>query len=123
MFENRAHKRYLFRWPVALVFDHDGQSRTYHGTTREISLGGCSLLTDYNIYTSHPLTLLVSLPADSPLARRRVLEIRARLCYTILASKEDRFRIGIEFLSFKNDGRNALREAIESRITGGISDA
>lgn len=122
MLDNRAHKRYLFRWPVALVFNHGEQRTTYHGTTRELSMGGCSLLTDYNIYSNQPLTMLISLPADNPLARRKVLEIRVRMRYTILAAKEDRFRCGIEFISFKDDGRNALRQAMESRIPGGAAE-
>lgn len=119
MSEKRAYNRFPFRWPVALVFDHVKEKHaTYHGTTRDLSLNGCSLLTDYNIYTSHPLTLLISLPAESPLGKRQVLEIRARMCYTLLAAELDRFRCGIEFISFKGDARNQLQRAIESRIQG-----
>ncbi|MGB4468539.1 MAG: PilZ domain-containing protein [Azovibrio sp.] len=119
--ENRVHKRFHFHWPVALVFDHfkdKAKNTTYHGTTHELSLSGCSLLTDYNVYSNHPLTLLISLPAESPLGKRKVLEIRARMCYTLLACDIDRFRSGIEFMNFKGDARHQLQQAIESRIQG-----
>lgn len=123
MFDKRIHKRFPFRWPVALVFDeHHGQHQAiYHGTTRELSLGGCSLLTDYNIYSSHPMTLLISLPAESALGKRQVLEVRCRMTYTILAAGHDRFRCGIEFISFKGDGRYLFQQAIEQRIPGGTT--
>lgn len=116
MFDKRVYKRYPFRWPVALVFDHGERRATFHGATRELSMGGCSLLTDYNIYSSQPLTLLISLPADNPLGRRQVLEMRVRMCYTLLAAGEDRFRCGIEFISFKGEGKQLLQEAIDKRI-------
>lgn len=113
--EHREEKRHPFRWPVAIVFDSHEDRTTFHGTTHEVSLSGCSLLTEHNIFSEHPVSILLSAPAEHQGARRRVIEIKARMVYTVLSSGHQKFRCGVQFLSFKQDGRAKLSRVIENR--------
>lgn len=113
--DKRREKRYPFHWPVAIVFDATDDRDTYHGVTHELSLTGCSVLTEHNVFSEHPISLLVSLPVEHPGARRRVVEIRCRMVYTVLSSGHQMFRCGIQFVNFKGNGRTLLRRVIERR--------
>lgn len=113
--EHRQDKRYPFRWPVAIVFDSHEERTTFHGTTHEVSLSGCSLLTEHNIFSDRPVSILLSAPAEHPGAARRIIEVKARMVYTVLSSGHRKFRCGVQFLNFKQDGRSKLNRVIEHR--------
>lgn len=114
--EHRQEKRYPFRWPVAVVFDSHEDRKTFHGTTHELSLSGCSLLTEHNIFSENAVSILLSAPAEHPGGSRRVVEVKARMVYTVLSSGHRKFRCGIHFVSFKQkDGRSILKRVIENR--------
>lgn len=113
--ENRQERRHPFHWPVAIVFDSTDQQQTFHGITHELSLSGCSILTDHNVFSEHPVSILMSAPAENPGASRRVVEIKARMVYTVLSSSHNQFRCGIQFVTFKNNGRTTLSRIIERR--------
>lgn len=113
--EHRQEKRHPFHWPVAIVFDSTEGKSTYHGTTHELSLIGCSIFTEHNIFTEHPVSILLSMPTDYPGGSRRVIEVKARMVYTVLASGVQKFRCGIHFLNFKGNGRVLLKNSIEKR--------
>ena len=113
--KDRAVSRYLFHWPVALVFDSSEGEQTYHGRTHDVSVMGCSILTEHNVFSKNPVTVLLSLPADHAGGRRPVIEIKANMVYTVLASGHRKFRCGIQFLSFKGEGQKALNNLIEER--------
>lgn len=113
--EHREDKRYPFRWPVAIVFEHSEGRDTYHGTTHELSLGGCSVLTEHNVYTQKPIALLLSAPGEHPGASRNVLEIKARMVYTVLSSGHQKFRCGIQFVNLKPSDKSKLSRAVERR--------
>jgi len=118
----RREKRYPYRWPVAIVFDASEGQGTYRGTTQDLSLHGCCILTDHNVYSAKTVTVLLSLPSDHPGVRRRVIETKARMAYTVLAAGQHQFRCGIQFVHFKDKGLEILRQAIEKRsITHEIS--
>ncbi|MBI4985975.1 MAG: PilZ domain-containing protein [Rhodocyclales bacterium] len=111
----RREKRFPFHWPVAIVFEESAGQSTYHGITQDLSLHGCCILTEHNVYSSQQVTVLVSIPTDHPGGPRRVVEARARMVYTVLASGQHKFRCGIQFLRFKDKGLATLRQAIEKR--------
>lgn len=113
--EHRKAKRHPFRWPVAIVFDSTESQDTYHGTTHELSLAGCSILTEHNVFSEHQVSILLSIPTESPGGRRRVVEIKARMVYTVLSSGHQKFRCGIQFVNFKGNGRVTLARVIEKR--------
>ena len=113
--EYRQAKRYYFHWPVAIVFDSTEDQDTYHGVTHDLSLHGCSILTEHNVFSDHPVSILLAIPLEHPGGRRRVVEVKARMVYTVLSSGHQQFRCGIQFLSFKGKSRATLRNAIEMR--------
>jgi hypothetical protein len=73
------------------------------------------MLTEHNIFSDVPISILLSLPANHPHGRRRVLEVKAHMIYTVLAAGCQKFRCGIRFLSFKGEGRATLKRVIEQR--------
>jgi len=113
--DNRQEKRYPFHWPVAIVFDSTESQDTYHGITHDMSLHGCSILTEHNVFSAHAVSILLSLPSEHPGASRRVVEVKARMAYTVLSSGHRKFRCGIQFLNFKGTGRAVLKREIEKR--------
>lgn len=118
--EHRQEKRYPFHWPVAIVFDATEDQQTYHGVTHDLSLHGCSILTDHNVFSEHTVSILLSVPAENPIGRRRVVEVRARMVYTVLSSGHQQFRCGIQFLNFKGGGRATLKRNIDRRAISAL---
>ena len=113
--ETREDPRYPFHWPVAIVFDSTDKQETYHGRTHEVSISGCSLLTEHNVFTEHQVTLLLSLPTEHPGGQRRLIEIKAQMVYTVLSSGHKKFRCGIKFQKFKDGGHAKLADIIYQR--------
>ncbi|HEX8987652.1 MAG TPA: PilZ domain-containing protein [Rhodocyclaceae bacterium] len=114
--EHRKEKRYPYQWEVAVVFEATEQQDTYHGITNDISAGGCAILTEFNVYSEHPVSVLISLPAENPTGKRKIVEARGRIVYTVLAcGGVQKFRLGIEFLNFKGNGRSILTRAFAKR--------
>jgi c-di-GMP-binding flagellar brake protein YcgR len=113
--ELRKEKRYPFKWRVAIVVDASEAQETYHGITYDVSLGGCSMLTDHNVWSDHPVSVLISLPVENPAGRTKLIEAKGQMVYTVLSAGHQQFRCGIQFLSFKGKGRSVLETAIEKR--------
>jgi c-di-GMP-binding flagellar brake protein YcgR len=113
--ENRKGKRYPFQWQVAIVFDATENQDTYHGITKDISLGGCAVLTDHNVYSEQTVTVLIQLPPENPAGRAKIVEAKGRFAYTVLSAGHQKFRCGIQFAGFKGNGRKLLTEAIARR--------
>jgi c-di-GMP-binding flagellar brake protein YcgR len=113
--ENRREKRFPFKWEVAIVFDATDEQETYHGITKDISLGGCAILTEHNVYSEQPVSILIRLPAENPTGRTKIVEAKGRFVYTVLSAGHQKFRCGIEFTSFKGNGRSVLTKAIAKR--------
>lgn len=120
--EHRQDKRYPFHWPVAIVFSATENQDTYHGVTHDLSLHGCSILTEHNVFSEHPVSILLSIPVENPGGRRRIVEVKARMIYTVLSAGHRQFRCGIQFLNFKGKGRATLKRNIEMRAISAVSD-
>lgn len=119
----RSSPRYPMHWKIAVVFDEKVQRPTFHGITNEISLDGLSLLTDHNIFTEDTITLLLAIPPLHNGSRQKIVEIRARMIYTVHSSAHDRFRIGMRFIQYKGEGRKTLQTNLESRAIGKPGEA
>jgi hypothetical protein len=120
--ENRKEKRYPFHWKVAIVFDNAEGQDTFHGVTHELSMSGCSILTEHNVFSERPVSILLSLPKDHQKDKKRIVEVRARMIYTVLSSGHQKFRCGIHFVRFKEDGRAMLKKTLSSRIMSTFVD-
>jgi len=102
-------------WKVAIVFNESDERPSFHGETAEISVEGASILTDHNIFTHNPVTLLLAIPPMHPGQRQKVIEIDARIMYTVHSSQHGRFRIGIHFHAFKDEGKAFLDRNLKQR--------
>lgn len=120
--EHRKEKRHPFHWPVAIVFDSTEDQDIYHGVTHDLSLVGCAILTEHNVFSDQPVSILLSPPNEHAGGRRTIIEIKARMVYTVLSSGHRKFRCGIQFLSFKGKGRATLTQKIAGRAIAGLTD-
>jgi hypothetical protein len=111
----RKFPRYPMRWKIAIVFDETENLPTYHGITNEISEEGLSLLTDHNLFSENAVTLLLAIPPKHSAQRSKIVEIRARMLYTVHSSGHDQFRIGVHFERFKGNGRKLLESNLKER--------
>ena len=116
--EKRRTRRYPFHWPVIVV--PDGGQSSYRAGTHEISIHGCSVLTDENLKLTRPARLFIALPPETAGAPRTVVAIEARLVYTVLSASQGKFRSGFEFIDFKEDGRGILKHAIDVRAISSV---
>ena len=114
--DDRRETRYPFHWTVAIVFDSTASQDTYHGVTYELSLSGCSILMDDNVFSDQPVSILLAMPLDHPGQKKRVVEVKGRMVYTVLSAGHQQFRCGITFIKFKGNGRAALERAIKHRV-------
>jgi c-di-GMP-binding flagellar brake protein YcgR len=119
--EQRADKRHPFHWPVAIVFDSTEDQDIYHGITYDVSVNGCAILTEHNIFSDQPVSVLLSPPNEQPGRGRTIIEIKARMVYTVLSAGHRKFRCGIQFLKFKGKGRATLKHKIEARAISGLT--
>jgi hypothetical protein len=108
--EQRAFRRHLIDWRVAVVNENSADRKTFHGRACDISLGGVSILCDHNIFFSESVILLLSMPARSPGKKPRIIEVSSQNLHTVLVLNQPLFRVGFRFLKFKRDGRHRLEE-------------
>ncbi|MDE2585799.1 MAG: PilZ domain-containing protein [Betaproteobacteria bacterium] len=115
MEEQRQHPRYPARWPCAIIFDHD-PAHNYHGHTHDLSQGGAAILSDYNVPSHGPFTLLLSVPPIQSGVRPMVLEIRCHMAYSVHSHRHSCFRHGAQFVGFNGSTRQQLAQALNERF-------
>ncbi len=111
----RQVQRFPFHWAVAIVFDNKEGKRSFHGTSHDISIQGCSVLTEHNVFSEYPVSVVISLPATNPTGYQHVIQAKGRMIYTVLSSGHRKFRSGIEFLEFAENSKNLLQQALNDR--------
>ncbi len=88
----------------------------HHGVTKDVSIGGVSVLLEQNIYIDEPFTLLIQIPNQSFKGGFRVLEIKSRMIHTVYDGSANKFRAGIEFKEFvKKEDRPFLETPLKKR--------
>ena len=110
--DHRGAARYHVRWKIALIFDEHEHKPTYHGKTDDLSLSGTGMHTDTNTFTKAPVLVLLAPPPLHPGHRQKVIEIRARQVYSVYSGDAMCFRLGFEFLHFKGDGLQILKDRL-----------
>ena len=109
---NRNLARYHVRWKIALIFDEVEQKPTFHGRTHDLSLVGTGMLTHRDVFTDSPVVVLLAIPPLHRNRRQKVIEIRSRQIYAVYSGETFCFRLGLEFMEFKGDGLEVLKEAL-----------
>lgn len=109
---NRTLARYHVRWKIALIFDEVEQKPTFHGRTHDLTLVGTGMLTHRDVFTDSPVVVLLAVPPLHRNRRQKVVEIRSRQIYSVYSGETSCFRLGLEFIAFKGDGLEVLKEGL-----------
>ena len=117
--KEREPARYPAHWRLAIVFDEAENRPTIHGHTHDLSLSGASMHTDHNVFSTTPVTVLLSLPSLREEERQKTIEIRTHLIYSVYSGSNFCFRIGLNFIKFKNDGQKILKDRLDFQFSGG----
>jgi hypothetical protein len=107
--------RYVAHWRIAIVYEADGKNEIFHGRTYEVSLSGASILSDHNILVHSSVTVLLELPWYKGKQKKKIIEIKSRMVYTIFSSENGQFRTGLQFLSFKKGEEHYIETALKDR--------
>lgn len=110
--DNRESPRYLVHWRIALVFDEAENKPIYHGRTFDLSLHGTAMHTRHNVFTEAPVTVLLAPPPLHRGGGKKVIEIHARQVYSVYSGATECFRLGLQFLKFKDDGFEIFKERL-----------
>lgn len=108
----RSAARYQVRWKIALIFDEEECKPTYHGRTHDLTLEGTGMLTHRDVMTESAVVVLLAIPPLQRNFKPKVIEISARQIYSVYSGATYCFRLGLEFIHFKNDGLQILEEAL-----------
>ena len=109
---NRSVARYHVRWKIALIFDEEENKPTYHGRTHDLTLVGTGMLTHKDVFTGSPVVVLLAIPPLQRNCKPKVIEIKARQIYSVYSGETYCFRLGLEFVHFKNDGLEILKDGL-----------
>lgn len=115
--EHRKHPRYRVRWKVFIAHQWNGQEQIFSGRTHDLSLKGASVYSDHNIFVEGKVTVYLVMPTLVADLGEHIIEIESRMVYTVLASNQRQFRIGLHFLKFRENGRGLLGENLANRST------
>ncbi|MFZ6871600.1 PilZ domain-containing protein [Undibacterium sp. Di27W] len=108
----RSHNRYLVKWEIALIHEGRDQKNSYYGRVNDISENGLSMFCDYNVFFDGRVKLVMSLPPLHIGAAVQKIEVESRMVYTILSQYA--FRLGLEFLHFRDGEKKILMDRLES---------
>lgn len=113
--KSRESSRHYARWRIAIIFDETENRPTIHGHTHDVSLRGASIYTEHNVFSNTPVTVLLSPPLAHEGERQKVIEIRTQLIYSVYAGGNNSFRVGLDFIKFKNDGLRILKDKLDNQ--------
>lgn len=114
--DRRVGVRAPLHLKVAIVYPRNPNGTphpTYHGRTNDVSISGVSVLVEYNVFTDEEVTVLLAVPPTHPGLPEKIIEVRARMVYTVFSSEHDTFRIGLTFRGFKRNGRTVLKSLLD----------
>ena len=113
--EHRRHYRHPIHWRIALIHKNGEKNDTYHGRTHDLSVSGASILVDHNFFSMSEVLVLIAIPPLHAGQKETIVEIQCSMVYTVLDSKQSRFRIGLHFLHFKGEGKRILSDILSKR--------
>lgn len=113
MKKQRQEDRYYLQWRMALVFDEAGESAAFHGRTRDLSLYGAAMHTQHHFVSGGSAIVLLAPPPLSATEGQQIIEIRARVVYSVYSCENMSFRVGLQF----NEYLNNCRELLQARLS------
>lgn len=105
-----AHAHASHKWHTDVIVEgHD----VYHGFVKEISMQGAKLYLEHNLQNDKLVKLQIHIPPLEAAVEPHVIEVTAKINYTIYDSVEDFFRSGVNFTRFSLESDSAY---LETRI-------
>jgi hypothetical protein len=118
--ELRIEPRFRLKWRIALAAGEGDSKRLYHGMTHDLSLTGAAVHLDHNLSAENLIQALLLLPPLASNSEPVVLEMQARIIYSVLSSSESRFRTGLQFVQFKNNSQKLLADRLAYHAQGWV---
>ena len=113
---NRKYYRHPVHWRVALVNKGGGKNDVYHGRTYDVSMSGISILLERNVFFTTEVVLLLAIPPMHQGMKEIIVEIQCSIAHTVLDSEYSQFRLGMNFIRFKENGNGILSDALSKRF-------
>jgi hypothetical protein len=106
--ESRVEPRFNLKWKIALAVDQGGTMRMYQGEDPVfvVDRGGSASGSQSHSGKSDKCLALVA--ADNEYQRTRCGRMQACIVYVVLSSSASHFRVGLQFVKFKNDDQKIL---------------
>jgi hypothetical protein len=111
----RENYRHPLHWQVAIVNKSSDKHDIYHGHTHDMSLNKVGILLERNISFASEVVILLSIPVMYPGQKKTIIEIDCSAKYTLLDSDHNQFRLEMEFIHFKGDGKRILSDILLKR--------
>lgn len=113
--EQRANRRYLVKWKLALALSAGGGSQTIHGHLSDISLKGATALVEQNLPAKSTLSLMFVIPPRVHGEHAQTVQVNSKLIYCVLGGN-GLFRAGLHFDTFMGQGLLILEKELSDRI-------
>lgn len=116
MEDSRKNQRHAKRLRAVLIVDEDGNQSKTHGRTHDVSSGGASIISDYNLVSKHPITVCILLRPGDPINPPLIFEAKSRVVHSVLSRQQGGFRISVEFLDIAGDGATTLKKFLSASL-------
>jgi hypothetical protein len=113
--EQRANKRYLVHWKLALSLNMKGANQTVHGKLSDIACNGATVLVENNLPAKSAVTAMFVIPPKVHGESPQTIQVSGKLIYCVLGGN-GLFRAGIQFDSFVGQGLTILEKDLNARI-------
>lgn len=110
MEDKRKEQRYSKRLRAVIITDENGKLVRTHGKTHDISLGGVSIISDYDLNSRLPVTVYILVEQGDPKHPPLIFEASCKIVNSVLSGQQGGFRIGCQFIKFIGEGEKILKK-------------
>jgi len=110
--QRRRFKRHPVRWKTAVVFDRTQNKPILHTETRDLSLGGAAVFSEYDDLTGCYVTLLLAHPPAGDGEMPKMVKARARVVSSVAVPDASGCRHGLSFERTQGDGLDMLAQLL-----------
>ena len=97
-----------------MVFDQAVGKPALHTDTRDLSLGGTAVVSNYGDLTGSLVTLLLARPTRPGAEPPKMIKLKAQVVSSVHVPSMSGYRHGLQFVPSKDDGLSALAEIINA---------
>jgi len=116
MEESRNGQRHARRLRAVIICDENGKLAKTHGKTRDISISGASIISDYNLKSNRPITVCLLIHPGDQINAPVIFEAESKIVSSILSTQQGGFRIGVEFIKVAESGATLLQKFLSASL-------